>query len=239
MVFRGPYYYWGSGGWYPNLLGLRLPTRPRSSPRLTLAQVEAAIGAGLPLRGCRPKNYLLAIKQTFFSFPLLIPLHNITHKVDHQCLSYTYLADTYRKSHFHDYTIEGSTAACLVQVYVRHISHFAAWEQNDRTITSAFAPVFSLTRIDPSIIKLVPPRGDLYNYFYLDFQYDNELSFPGLAVSHFSRPLINFLRCVIGNDFFKRNPEYLVPHFFRFCMTLRLFLRKSVMFLFQNWLGKT
>lgn len=67
---------------------------------------------------------------------------------------------------------------------------------------------------DPSFIKPVPPREDLYNYFYLDVRYEKTEPLPDLVVSHFSRVLIDYLRYAIGGDFFKTKPEYRLLDFF-------------------------
>ncbi|KAG1868144.1 P-loop containing nucleoside triphosphate hydrolase protein [Suillus tomentosus] len=67
---------------------------------------------------------------------------------------------------------------------------------------------------DPSFIKPVSQPIDLNNYFYLDVQYEDEQSPPELIVSNFSSVLVDFLRCAIGNDFFKQNPTYPLLDFF-------------------------
>ncbi|KAG2060264.1 P-loop containing nucleoside triphosphate hydrolase protein [Suillus hirtellus] len=67
---------------------------------------------------------------------------------------------------------------------------------------------------DPSFIKPVSQPIDLNNYFYLDVQYEDEQSPPELIVSNFSSVLVDFLRCAIGNDFFKQNPTYPLLGFF-------------------------
>ncbi|KIJ69894.1 hypothetical protein HYDPIDRAFT_104554 [Hydnomerulius pinastri MD-312] len=69
--------------------------------------------------------------------------------------------------------------------------------------------------LDPTKIKREPPRADLGNYFYMNIRYKEVTSEPELVISHFSRPLLDFLRFVIADEFFEDNPEYSLVMLFR------------------------
>ncbi|KAG1718745.1 P-loop containing nucleoside triphosphate hydrolase protein [Suillus paluster] len=64
---------------------------------------------------------------------------------------------------------------------------------------------------DPSSVQPAPPREDIDNYFYLDIRHHREAE-PDVVFSHFSATLIDFLRMVIGGEFFNSNPESPLTH---------------------------
>jgi hypothetical protein len=55
----------GPGSWYLDLLSLRMPTRPCSSPRLSLAQVWGRYRGRVAPSGLPPKKISASIKHTF------------------------------------------------------------------------------------------------------------------------------------------------------------------------------
>ncbi|KAF9231894.1 P-loop containing nucleoside triphosphate hydrolase protein [Melanogaster broomeanus] len=69
--------------------------------------------------------------------------------------------------------------------------------------------------LDPTKIKQEPPRVDIENYFYLNIRYWNESEEPTLVISHVSAPLTDFLRLVIGDQFFDAKPECPLSDFFQ------------------------
>ncbi|KAH7887430.1 P-loop containing nucleoside triphosphate hydrolase protein [Phlebopus sp. FC_14] len=69
---------------------------------------------------------------------------------------------------------------------------------------------------DPSSRKIMPPRTDLQNYFYVDVRYKRAKDKPKTILSNFSKPLISFLRTAIGGEFFNAEPAYPIRSSFLF-----------------------
>lgn len=90
------------------------------------------------------------------------------------------------------------------KVHDRYLQRFQMWDRN-KEIWKPY---------DPSFIKPVAECKDLNNYFYLDVRFVDGRLPPELAVTNFSKVLVDFLRYAIGGNFFKRNSEYLLVDFF-------------------------
>ncbi|KAF9231896.1 P-loop containing nucleoside triphosphate hydrolase protein [Melanogaster broomeanus] len=81
--------------------------------------------------------------------------------------------------------------------------------------------------LDPTKIKQEPPRVDIENYFYLNIRYSEESAEPTFVISHFSAPLIDFLRLVIGDQFFDTKPECPLSDFFQKRLVLKTHLEDA------------
>ncbi|OJA20324.1 hypothetical protein AZE42_05438 [Rhizopogon vesiculosus] len=112
--------------------------------------------------------------------------------------------------------------------YDRYLVRFQIWDPRN----------YVWTPYDPSHIKPIAPREDLYNYFYLDVRYTNEQSHRDFVVTNFSAILVDFLRYAIGDDFFRNNPEYPLEHFFRNQKTLKADLAEVHDVLASNLAGE-
>ncbi|OAX41588.1 P-loop containing nucleoside triphosphate hydrolase protein [Rhizopogon vinicolor AM-OR11-026] len=104
----------------------------------------------------------------------------------------------------HASTLDEEAADNTQQAWDHYLVRFQIWDDKH----------YNWKPYDPSHVKPIVPRQDLYNYFYLDIRYSDDRSQQKMVVTNFSTTLIDFLRFAIGDGFFQNEPEYPILAFF-------------------------